>query len=253
VKLCSRCRSENNGDVKFCNFCGARLRAPARFDCFEGPAPVGRSAQVVPVEVEVTDTKLAYRYFLKGKHAFAAGEIERAVLMFQCALDANPADEQVKAFLRRAAAKQRQGTAGEPEPPLQAPRTPQYGLSSVALEGAPPSRQEPVLAFEQARDLVEAAKPSVEPPLAPAAPKLRVIRPVRPAAVVAVNPEPLAIVDGPPVAPKAEPVSALPAIVPPPSPASYLDEAPDSELWKDVLASALVICGLALFGWVLIM
>ena len=37
------------------------------------------------------------------------------------------------------------------------------------------------------------------------------------------------------------------------SPSEQLDYAPESEAWKDLMASALVIMGLAVFGWVLVM
>jgi hypothetical protein len=68
-------------------------------DCFQ---PGAWQSQAVPATDDVVNSKLAYRYFIKGRHAFSAGDLNRATLMFQCALDANPGDSKVKAFLRRA-------------------------------------------------------------------------------------------------------------------------------------------------------
>lgn len=102
MSVCSRCKSNNNGDIKFCNFCGARMISTMSMDCFE-PSLSYHSAQAIPqLDEEPVNSKLSYRYFLKGRHAFSAGDLNRATLMFQCALDANPADSKIRAFLKRA-------------------------------------------------------------------------------------------------------------------------------------------------------
>ena len=103
MSLCTRCKSNNNGDIKFCNFCGARMRASIAMDCYGESVTYNYSMQAVPLmDEEPVNNKLSYRYFLKGRHAFSAGDLNRATLMFQCALDANPSDNKVRAFLKRA-------------------------------------------------------------------------------------------------------------------------------------------------------
>ena len=279
MKLCSRCRSENNGDLKFCNYCGARIRTPLPYDSFGGAAPMHKPAQVVPISEEVTDAKLAYRYFLKGKHAFAAGDLDRATLMFQCALDANPADHQVKAFLLRVSEMKSKARALEGRAKAMKD---QYGLSSASYRAKD-------LAFSEAREKVEEQNKKRD--------GLRVIRPTKKAAI-AVNPPKeelpppkLTVVPKVQVAPVVEqkaqekelspvcrellevaPEQKIPPrpawldtpAIPgredfetlacaPLSPSEQLDYAPESEALKDLMASALVILGLAVFGWVLVM
>ena len=145
------------------------LRTPLPYDAFGGPAPLHKPAQVVPISEEVTDAKLAYRYFLKGKHAFAAGDLDRATLMFQCALDANPADHQVKAFLLRVSEMKSKARALEGR--ARAMKS-QYGLSSASYRPKD-------LALAEAREKVESKTEGRE--------RLKVIRP-NPQAAIAVNP-----------------------------------------------------------------
>ncbi len=286
MKLCSRCRSDNNGDLKFCNYCGARLRTLVPYDCYGGAAPMFKPAQVVPASTEVTDAKLAYRYFLKGKHAFAAGDLDRATLMFQCALDANPADQQVKAFLLRVTEMKNKSKALEGRA---AKMRRQYGLSSASVQAKD-------LAFTEARERVESQAQVRVNNRARDKERLRVIKSVN-KAPVAVNPpkeelpKPKLTVVPTTKAPAAElspvcqelleqpevvkPVVAEKKIPPRPawldtpavegredfetlaeqplSPSEYLDYAPESDTWKDMMASGLVIFGLAVFGWVLVM
>jgi hypothetical protein len=72
-------------------------------DCYEPSDISYHSVQAIPqLDDEPVNSKLAYRYFIKGRHAFSAGDLNRATLMFQCALDANPADSKIRAFLKRA-------------------------------------------------------------------------------------------------------------------------------------------------------
>ena len=115
MSICSRCKSGNNQGIKYCNFCGARMISSVSFDCYGtsalayDPAP-----QSFDEEVEPVSNKLAYRYFLKGRHAFSAGDLNRATLMFQCALDANPSDQKVKSFLKRAVDLKNSSDISEP-------------------------------------------------------------------------------------------------------------------------------------------
>ncbi len=227
MKLCSRCRSDNNGDIKFCNFCGARMRTSVPCDSYEGSAPLYKTAQVVPMSTEVTDTKLAYRYFLKGKHAFAAGDLNRATLMFQCALDANPVDRTVKEFLQRVT--EYKNRAGNCPPNLAAKRQRQYDLNAV--------KQSAKLTKERTESSVRPTlsllpQPKTEPQIE----KKIEVKPV-----LRVLPEAEAL----------EGFSTTTELAI--SPSEYIDSAPGSEAWKDVFASVLVVFGLGLFGWVLLL
>ena len=235
MKLCSRCRSENNGDLKFCNFCGARMRSPLPFDAFDGPAPMGFVSQAVPISSEINDGKLAYRYFLKGKQAFNSGDLDRAKLMFQCALDAKPEDTQVKAFLARVAEAKRKTKEKKSS----------FSSSSLFTKPSPSAESaKPSPSAESAKPSPFVQRVNTAPKNGPA--KLSIIHSMSSAAPAQ------AVLKESAKDSSSEPVANDGAMTPPTSPAESLDYAPESEFWQDFLATGLVIFGLAVFAWVLL-
>jgi len=232
VRTCARCRSENFGDIKYCNFCGAQVRTPIPLDVYEGNPPLFGTAQAIPIPLDVVDPKLAYRYFLEGQKAFAVSDMPRAMEMFRRALDANPADETVKSFLRRAAELQdRLGDDGWPvEPPLA-----QQGPSEVAFvpSGAtvkPLTTQRKIVKTTPSLVRRVPASATQSPQNVSPPPALRVISSSFPAT----TPEPLPIQDGPPK-----------------TFSEYL-ETGERDAWKEAVASGLITLGLITFACVLL-
>jgi len=211
-------------------------------DCYGTSNISSYSAQAVPqLDDDPVNSKLAYRYFLKGHHAFSAGDLNRATLMFQCALDANPADQKVRSFLKRAVELK---TLSAEDTKINRHRLhTQYPQSMLASQDSEPVDMAPLLRHnfpKRTNTYAEEKVPSSISKIDSSVPKIgsdRIDNLVRPD-FGSTSREDTAL-------PLWENI--------PSSPAELLDSAPSNDKWNDILASVAAIIGVLVFGLVLTM
>ena len=241
MSVCSRCNSNNNTDIKFCNFCGARMRSSISFDVYGTLALKTDDRTSFHTDDEPVNNKLAYRYFIKGRQAFSGGDFTRATLMFQCALDANPSDLKVRSFLERAREMKMENSRTRFPKSVPSPMDTHIG-DDVSIpvrntQETEPVDMAPLLRHDFSVNRVFTGDLDLRDVSFEREPVKASESPVRKGTII-------------PIKAAAQRDESMWEVMPS-SPSELLDGAPEEGYWNDIAATAAAIIGVIIFGLVL--